>query len=231
MPKSMPKSKSFRAALERLRPDGLGWIIARLPFSARDIWGRGGRLRVRVEVNGFSYRTSLFPTRTGEHFILVNKKMQRAAGIRLGSVATFTVTLDLDPREVVLPKELERALDQDRSLRKWFNRLNYSIRKWLADSVADAKGAETRTRRAERVAEQVMEAMEAERELPPMMRLALNRYPGAEQAWRRLSETQRRGNLLAVFYYRTPQSRIKRMERMIEQALAAAEKAKTRTRD
>ncbi len=57
--------------------------------------------------------------------------------------------------------------------------------------------------------------MDAEHDLPPMIRLAFARHPGAEQAWRKLTAIQRRQNLLAIFYYRTPESRLNRIEKLI----------------
>jgi len=219
MPETEVDSKTFRGTLERLRGNGLNWVIVRLPFSVEKRWKTRGTLRVNVEVNGFQYRTALFPTRMGQHFLLVNKKMQKAARIALGSTAEFTLTPDFAPRVIQVPKELETALSEDRALRKWFDRLSYSARKWLVDPIADAKSLDTRRKRAERVAETVMEAMEAEHDLPPMIRLAFSRHPGAEQAWRKLTETQRRHNLLAVFFYRTPESRLNRLNKLIEQTL------------
>ena len=219
---NLPSAKTFRATLEPLRVKGLNWTIARLPFSVEKTWKTRGVLKVRVHVNGFEYRTALFPTRKGEHFLLVNKKMQKAARIVPGSTATFRVAADLSPREIHLPKELERALNEDRALKKWFDRIPYSIRKWLCDMVADAKSPETRRKRAERVAEQAMEAMDAEYDLPPMIRIAFARNPGAEEGWKKLTANQRRQNLLAVFYYRTPESRMKRLEKVIAQTLVKA---------
>ena len=68
-----------------------------------------------------------------------------------------------------------------------------------------------------------MEAMDAEHDLPPTIRLAFARNPGAEQAWKTMTPIQRRHGLLAVFYYRTPESRMRRLEKLIEQALMRAE--------
>jgi uncharacterized protein YdeI (YjbR/CyaY-like superfamily) len=218
------KPKTFRGTLERLRGNGVSWIIVRLPFSVEKTWGSRGLRRVHAEVNGLDYRMALFPVRGGEHFLLINKKIQKAAGIWEGSVATFTLTPDLEPRELTLPKELERTLNQDRTIRRWFDRLSFSMRKWIVDYVSDAKAADTRRKRAGRIAEQLLETMEAELELPPLIRLTFNRNPGAEQAWRSMTETQRRHNLLSIFYLRTPQARTRRIQRMIDHALEALEK-------
>src|SRR5437879_3466432 len=65
-------AKTFRAVLERMRSN-LGWVIVRVPFSVEKTWGKRGMTRVKGEINGFPFRKSLFPTRGGQHFLLVNK--------------------------------------------------------------------------------------------------------------------------------------------------------------
>src|SRR5262245_21630633 len=219
MPETGADSKTFRGTLERFRGHGLNWVVVRLHFSVEKRWKTRGTLRVNVDVTGFQYRTVVLPTRAGQHFLLVNKKVQKAARIAPGSTAAFTLTPDFSPRVIELPNELETALNEDRALRKWFDRLSASMRKWLVDPVADAKSPATRQNRAERVAENVMEAMDAEHDLPPMMRLAFARHPGAEQAWWKLTERQRRHNLIAIFSYRTLESRLNRVNTLIERTL------------
>lgn len=78
-----PSSKKFTATLERM-PGRLGWTIVRVPFDVSKLWGSRGALRVRGEVNGFEFRTSLFPTGRGTHYILINKKMQKGGGCPRG---------------------------------------------------------------------------------------------------------------------------------------------------
>ena len=80
-------------------------------------------------------------------------------------------------------------------------------------------------RRAEQVAEQLLSTMEAEREFPPILKLAFAREPRALAGWQRMSPTRRRGNLLAIFYYRTPEARDRRIAKIIEEALAIAERS------
>jgi uncharacterized protein YdeI (YjbR/CyaY-like superfamily) len=218
-------SKTFRATLEKFSGKGVNWTIARLPFSVQSIWQTRGVLRVIVEVNGFEYRTSLMPNGRGEHFFIVNKKAQKGARILSGSSPEFRLTPDLS-RQLRIPIELQRALNEDRAVRKWFDGLSLWFRRWLSEAVGEAKSPEARLRRAERTAEQLMQAMEAEHELPPMIRLAFNRNPGAEERWLRMSATQRRGHLLSIFYYRNPQSRLGRIEKLIELLLNPEAKGK-----
>jgi len=215
--------KSFRATLERLRSN-LGWVIIWIPFNVQKTWGTRGRVRVRGEINGFAFRTSLFPTRKGEHFLLVNKKMQAGGHASEGTAAEFFLEPDTEERVVAVPAELKRILAEDKTFRRWFDGLNYSIRKWLADWITQPKSAASRLRRAEQVAEQLLSTMEAERELPPALKLAFARDPRALEGWNLMSPTHRRGQLIAIFFYRSPDARARRIEKVIEEAIARAEK-------
>jgi uncharacterized protein YdeI (YjbR/CyaY-like superfamily) len=228
-PKPVTKlvKKSFKATLERLRSN-LGWIIVWIPFDVHKVWGSRGRLKVRGEINGFAFRTSLFPTRKGDHFLLVNKKMQAGAGAKEGSNADFLLEPDTEERLVTIPAELKRILSEDRPFRRWFDALNYSIRKWLADWITQPKSAVARVRRAEQVAEQLLSTMEAERELPPALKLAFTRDPRALAGWNLMSPSHRRGQLIAIFYYRSPDARARRVDKVVEEAIALAEKKSTK---
>lgn len=202
----------------------LGWIITWIPFDVPKVWGSRGRLKVKGEINGFAFRTSLFPTRKGKHFLLINKKMQEGGGVAEGSTAKFWLEPDSEERVVALPVELKQFLAEDRAFRKWFDTLNYSTRKWISDWVTQPKSTASRARRAEQVAEQLLSTMEAERELPPALKLAFTRDPRALGGWNLMSPYHRRGLLIAIFYYRSPESRARRVEKVVEEAIAVAEK-------
>lgn len=221
----MPKSvvKSFKATLERDNT-ALGWVIAHVPFDVRKTWGAGGRPRVKGEINGFGFRTSLFPTRTGSHFLLVNKRMQTGGKAAPGSVAQFRLEPDTEDRTVAIPAELKSVLAEDRSLGRWFAQLSFSMRNWISRWIVSVRNTEVRMRRAERAAEWMLAAMEGERELPPIMQVEFSRYPHAREGWARLTPTQRRHHLMGIFYVQSPQARTKRVGRAIQDAIKAAER-------
>ena len=77
------KAKRFRAVLEKGNR-ALGWTIARVPFEPAKEWKQMVRQRVRGEVNGHAFRTSLFPDTRGGFCLLVNRAMQAGAGVKLG---------------------------------------------------------------------------------------------------------------------------------------------------
>ncbi len=205
-------------------PSNLGWVIVRIPLDVPKVWGTRGMLKVKGEINGFAFRTSLFPTGKGYHYLLVNNRMQAGAGARPGMVARFHLQPDTEKRVAIVPRELQRILNEERSFRRWFEQLNYSTRKWIADWVTQVKSPEARGRRAEQVAEQLLATMEAERELPPILKLAFARDPRAYTGWQRMSPSHRRGHLLAIFYYRSPDARDRRIAKLLEDALTFAER-------
>jgi uncharacterized protein YdeI (YjbR/CyaY-like superfamily) len=215
-------AKRFEARLERLR-SRLNWIIVRVPFDAAKVWGLRGQIKVRGEINGFAFRTSLFPTREGGHFLLVNKRMQKGARAFEGSMAHLEMELDREERVVTIPQELKRILGQDRSLRRWYDELNHSTRADVAKWITEPKSSEARVRRAEQIAERLLAVMEAERELPPILEVAFARHPRARVGWDRMSAPRRRGHLFGIFYYRTPDAQARRIDKMLEDATALAE--------
>ena len=218
-----PKSRTFRATLERLRSD-LGWVIVRLPFDAKKTWG-SGRIKVRGQVNGVSFRTSLFPQKDGGHFILVNKKTQKAACVFLGNTAEFRLELDTKARVVAVPSAFGSLLRQSKKMRTFFESLPFSYRNAISDWISEPKSIESRRRRAEQIAERLLETMEAELELPPLLQTAFARNPVAREGWTRMTPRQRRGELMAIFYYRNPESRVRRLQKTMDFAKQVAERS------
>src|SRR5690349_1116703 len=157
-------AKTFDAVLERT-PDRLRWVIARVPIDVHKVWGKRGQLRIQGEINGFNFSSTLFPTRKGEHFLIVNKKMQAGAKTAAGLTARFRLVPDTVPRPTAPPpKELLQALKQSRRLLKFYESLPSSWRNDIARWISQGKHEETRERRAQQMAERLLETLEAERD-------------------------------------------------------------------
>jgi hypothetical protein len=196
----------------------LGWTIARVPFDPAGAWKQMVRLRVRGDINGFAFRTSLFPDARGGFYLLVNRAMQQGAAVSLGDTADFRLGPDLEPREAELPDELAVLLDQEPGLRDWYGDLTEYMRREIGKWVMDVKSDEARLRRAEQMAERLLATMEGERELPPAIAAAFRARPKARAGWAKMTPTQRRGELMAVFYYRTVEGRERRIEKLCDAA-------------
>jgi len=219
-------AKTFKATLER---DGtsLGWTIVRVPRTVTEGWQARNRFRVKGEISregskAFAFRTSLFPTGNGDFTLLVNKRMQAGAGVTLGSVAIFRLEPDTEEREVAIPAELKQALTGEPSLRRWYDRLPYAIRKYVTDIVTQPKSGEARVRRAEAMAEHLLAMQEGERETPPILEAAFVRAPLGRRGWQLMTPAQRRGHLWGIFYYRSPEARQRRTDKAVEDAIRVA---------
>lgn len=233
MPASKPETKpiqakTFEAVLERTA-DRLRWVIARIPFDAAKIWGKRGQIKVQGEINGFAFGATLFPDGEGHHFLIVNKKMLAGGRAAAGLTAKFRLQPDTTPRITVSPPaELLRELGQSKRLLKFFESLSPSRRHEIAKWTAQCKTSGARKRRSEQIAEWLMETIEAERQLPPIMQLAFRQNPKASQQWNRMSPSHRRAHLFSIFHYRTPEARANRVQKCVEELLERAEKAGAR---
>lgn len=219
---SQANLKSFKAILERSGPP-LHWTIIRVPFDLRDAWQQRAGMKVKGSINGVPFRTSLF-ARNDQYVMIVNKRIQAAAHVSLGMVAAVTLEPDFEERTVEAPAELARILKQDRALRRWYDGLNYSTRADISNWITGVKSQEARERRAEQIAERLLSTMEAERELPPAIKLAFEQNARARRGWAAMSAVQRRRYLLAIFYYRDPASRTRRIAKVIQEAVRFGEK-------
>jgi uncharacterized protein YdeI (YjbR/CyaY-like superfamily) len=199
--------------------------VARLPFEVEAAWKKMIRLRVKVEIGGEVFRTSLFAdAHRGGHFVLVNKKMQKAAGAGVGGMADFTIAPDLEERTPDVPAELAKLLKTQKRLAKWYEGLSEPTRWEIAKWIDGVKSTEARHRRAEQIAERLMLTMEGEKELPPVLEAAFRRTPIARKGWEAMTKAQRRSNLMAVFYYQGPEAREKRVRKVVEDCLRVANK-------
>jgi len=130
----------------------------------------------------------------------------------------FAIAPDMEPREAELPDELAVLLEEEPGLRGWYDELTEYMRREIGKWVMDVKSDEARMRRAEQMAERLLATMEGERELPPVLEAAFRARPKARAGWAKMTPVQRRGELMAVFYYQTPEARLKRVEKLCDAA-------------
>jgi PAS domain-containing protein len=218
------KPRRFKATLAR-GTEGLGWTIARLPFDPHKTWKQMQRLRVRGKVlspgvPSVQFRTSLFPVpgEKGHYLLLVNNRVQREAGITVGSVAEFSLEADLEPRPAELPDVLASLLDGEPGLREYYDRLSESMRREIGKWVTNVKSDASQVKRAEQMAERLLGAMEGEHLLPPIIAVAFQKRPKARIGWAKMTQTQWRQELLGVFYYQSIEARQRRVEKLCDNA-------------
>lgn len=223
----------FKAILER-GTNGLGWTTVRVPFDPHEAWTRMLRLRVRGKVlsrkaANVEFRTSLFPVpgENGCYLLLVNKRLQGEAGITIGSLAEFSLEPDLEPRPAELPDELASVLEEEPRLLGYYNGLSESMRREIGKWITNVKSDASRVKRAEQTAERLLGAMEGEQQLPPIIAVAFRKRPKAKFGWEKMTDTQRRHELLAVFHYTGIEARQRRVDKLCDNAEKRVGRAKS----
>jgi len=131
----------FRAIVELNGKTATGMQV---PDDVVAALGPGRRPAVRVSLGGHTYRTTV--ASMGGRFLLpLSAENRTAAGVTAGD--EIDVDLDDEPREVTVPDDLARALQEDTAASEAFERLAYThCREWVR-WIEEAKKAETRTNR------------------------------------------------------------------------------------
>lgn len=198
------------------------WSGIALPFDPRERWPEMVNHRVRGTVEGFAFRNSLGHPKGLGFLLPVNQQLQKRARIRPGDSVEICLEPDLEDSSASPPAELAKLFREDRAVKKWFEKINQSSRKYICDQVNSRKSAEARVRCAEHWVECLMLAMEGEMEPPPILQAGFRRQPLAREGWERMTPIQRRNTLIGIFMNRTPEAREKRAQQAIVDALQVA---------
>jgi len=111
--------------------------------------GGGARPPVTITVHGHTWRSRVAIMR-GRHLLGLSKANREAAGLEVGAEVEVEVALDTEPRVVVEPDDLARALDADPSARAAYDALPQGRRRRIVLDVDGAKQASTRARRIDK---------------------------------------------------------------------------------
>ena len=122
--------------------------LVELPFDVKERFGKA-RAPVRVVVNGVELRTTV-AVYGGRYYVGFRKEIRERAGIAPGDRVTLEIEADEAPRQVELPPELARALEEHPDAKAAFDALSFTNRREYAEWVAGAKKAQTRVRRLAR---------------------------------------------------------------------------------
>ena len=142
----MPDKQVFQTIL-RAGGEAGAWTLIDVPFDAAKAWGRRGRIAVIGVINGFPFRSSIFPQGNGTHMLMVNKTLQKGAGVKRGDRVQVELSLDAAPRVAEPPREFQKALAKNKAARSSFASLSYSHQKEYCDWIGQAKKPETKSRR------------------------------------------------------------------------------------
>jgi hypothetical protein len=116
--------------------------------------GKNPPVTTRVRRSGstgdwYTYRISI-ATRGGGAIMSFSSANRAASGLEAGDLLDVAVELDTEPRTIEIPEDLSTALTAVGGLDR-FLALSYSRQRGYVEPVTDAKTAETRQRRIEKI--------------------------------------------------------------------------------
>jgi hypothetical protein len=115
--------------------------------------GAGKKPAVKVSVNGYVYNSTV-AVMGGKHLIAFNSAHRAASGLKGGDAVEVTLELETTLRSVEVPSDLQAALSEAK-LGEVFEKQAPSKRKESVRQVEEAKTAETRARRIEKIVAQL----------------------------------------------------------------------------
>jgi uncharacterized protein YdeI (YjbR/CyaY-like superfamily) len=110
-------------------------------------WGSRARVSVKGTINGFAFRSSIFPDGRGGHTMMVNKAMKEGGKAAAGDTVTVEMEPDTKPRAITMPKDFKAALARNAKARSTFEAFSPSHRRAYVDWITQAKREETRMSR------------------------------------------------------------------------------------
>ncbi len=135
----------FAPRIEPAGPAGGSALIHLPAFSPRAL-GKG-RKPVNANLNGTSFRSSVFPEDKVRQYLVINQEVRTAANLRHGQIIAASLTPDREPRSLQLPADLLQALAAEPAAQARFASMALSHQREYVRWIEDAKKPETRARR------------------------------------------------------------------------------------
>lgn len=117
-----------------------------VPSEAVEALGAGKKPKVKVSLNGYTYRSTV-AVMGGLFLLPLSAERRQAAGVKAGDRVDVTLELDTEPRIVDIPADLAAELAKQPGAAAAFDALSTSVRKEYVRQVESAKALETRNRR------------------------------------------------------------------------------------
>jgi hypothetical protein len=150
----------FKAKLEPVPHGGL-FVVVPTEVATKARLAHGAR--VRGEVNGVAYRSSLMKY-SGVFHLGVHKATAMGAGVTHGIWIDVTIELDDEPLPTdVVPKDLAAALARVSKAASSWEKLAPAVRRGYVKNVIDAKKPETRARRISKIVDTLRKGVPARR--------------------------------------------------------------------
>jgi hypothetical protein len=135
--------RKFNAVIESA---GGGGAFVTVPFDVEKAYGKK-RVKVKVTIDGESYRGSIVRMGGPSHMLPVLKHIRHKIGKATGGKVSVVVWEDLEPRVVSVPKDFASKLRDLPKVHLFFKGLSYTCQREYVRWIESAKREETRATR------------------------------------------------------------------------------------
>lgn len=124
---------------------GIGYV--EFPFDVKAEFGSNKPVKIKVWFEGYFERKSLMPLGGGKFRITLSGKVREAIGRTFGDSVGVVVEKDTEPRTVETPEYLQWLLDNEPDMKKAYDRMPWSEKKFFTDYIIQASSDDTRVDR------------------------------------------------------------------------------------
>ncbi len=148
--------KEFRFTTKIIKNPNVDSGYIEFPYDAEKEFGRKGQIKVKAYFDGFEYRGSLVRMGHPCHIIGLNKKVRDAIGKGPGDTVDVLIIEDTEERVVEVPADFADALNKNKTVREFFEKMSFTHRREYVEWITSAKKTETRENRIEKAIKMIL---------------------------------------------------------------------------
>jgi hypothetical protein len=124
-----------------------------VPFKTEEEYGTRARVKVKVTIDGYQYRSSIVPMGLESHALGVRKEILKTIGKKAGDIVEVIMEQDIEPRVVTIPDDFLDELNKNPMAKSNFEKMSYSHQREYVQSINEAKKEITRQKRIQKAIE------------------------------------------------------------------------------
>jgi len=129
-----------------------------VPFIIKDIWGKGGIVKIKATFDGHPYRGTIarMDKNSPYHILIVIQAVRAVIGKKANDIVEVVLQKDFEERIVEVPEDFQQKLNSQPKAKAFYESLSVSNRKEYIQYIISAKKAETRINRMNKVIDRLL---------------------------------------------------------------------------
>ena len=120
---------------------------APFPFDSRKEFGTGKAIFVKIIVDGFDYKMNLLPNGEGGHWLHLKKEIRDEIGKKEGDDVHIVLEREFSKPTLKIPDYLEWLLNEEIEMKKYFEKMSFSSKKFWITHLEESKNDDTKVSR------------------------------------------------------------------------------------